>query len=90
MDGAIHLRSGIDWRLVEGRVIAWVGETGATHVLDAGLSLLFRRIAQTGGRSAAALADLIAAEVAEDCQGGFPDWFDQALARLTALGLIAP
>lgn len=90
MDGAIRLQSGIDWRLVEGRVVAWVGETGATHALDAGLSLLLCRIAQTEGRDAAALADLIVAEVAEDCQGAFPDWFDQALARLTALGLIAP
>lgn len=90
MDGAIRLHAGIDWRLVEDRVVAWVGETGATHVLDAGLSVLFCRIAQPGGQSAAALAEIFAAEVAEDCQGAFPDWFDQALARLTALGLIAP
>lgn len=81
---------GIDWRLIEDQVVVWVGDSGATHALDPALSVLFRHLARAEGGSAAALAAAVAGEVAEDCQAAFPSWFEQALARLETLGMIAP
>lgn len=86
MDGSIRLGPGVAWRLVDGAVVAWVAETGATHALDPALSVLLCRIAESDGRSAAALAATI--DVADECQAAFPAWFEQALARLAALNLI--